>query len=166
MLPIVKLVRAAVDASGLSLRVFAAERRIAYSTLRRYYDKSLPALSQPPRKETLRELSLALNLTLGEVEQAALESLSYRATPGKAPIRAEEPSVLDVSDLSPTQRRALELVVAAMKETHHDRPAKTQADESAAPSHQPRVPFLEAQIDQLDAEITAQEQARKRRITD
>ena len=81
MLPLVRLVREKVNASGLSLRVFADDRRIAYSTLRRYYDKNLAPLSQPPRKETLRELALALDVPLREVEQAALESLSYRATP-------------------------------------------------------------------------------------
>lgn len=81
MLPLVRLVREKVNASGMSLRVFADDRRIAYSTLRRYYDKNLRPLSQPPRKETLRELALALDVPLREVEQAALESLSYRQTP-------------------------------------------------------------------------------------
>lgn len=84
VLPIVKLVRDAVSASGKSLREFAAERRIAYSTLRYYHDQRLEPLSQPPRKETLRELALALDVPLGDMEQAALESLSYRTAPPKA----------------------------------------------------------------------------------
>lgn len=81
VLPIVQLVRDAVTASGKSLREFAAERRVAYSTLRYYHDVRLEPLSQPPRKETLRELALALDVPLGDVEQAALESLSYRTAP-------------------------------------------------------------------------------------
>lgn len=83
VLPIVQLVREKVADSGLSLRAFAQQRRIPYSTVRYYNDKRLAPLSQPPRKETLRELALALDVPLGEVEQAALESLSYRAAPAK-----------------------------------------------------------------------------------
>lgn len=88
VLPIVKLVREKVDASEWSLRTYAQMRGVAYSTLRRYYDKNLSPLRQPPRRETLRELALALDVPLGEVEQAALESLSYRSSPVKLEPRA------------------------------------------------------------------------------
>lgn len=130
VLPLVRVVREKVNGSGMSLRVFAAERRIAYSTLRRYYDKNLSPLSQPPRTDTLRELSLALDLPLGEVEQLALESLSYRQPAPAIDPRPTSPDVIDVSSLTPIQRRAIDAVLHAFGST--DAPAKTEAATRAA----------------------------------
>jgi hypothetical protein len=71
MLPIVRLVRDGVAASGLKLRPFAEQRNISYSTLRVYHDPNLQPLNSPPRKETMRELALALDVPLSVVQRAA-----------------------------------------------------------------------------------------------
>lgn len=113
VLPIVELVREKVNGSGLSLRTFAHERRIPYSTIRYYHDKRLRPLSQPPRQETLRELALALNVSLGEVEQAALESLSYRAPAPKL-----EPRTTTAEDLEPERPLLLDVVEAIRADPH------------------------------------------------
>lgn len=83
VLPIVQLVREKVTASGMSLRTFAEAKGAPYSTLRYYHDLRLRPLKQPPRPATLRDLALALDVPLGDVEQAALESLAYRQAPGR-----------------------------------------------------------------------------------
>lgn len=70
-LPLVRLVREVVDASGLSIKDFAHARALPYSTLRRYTDRTLQPLSQPPRPDTLRQLALALDVPLSKVQRAA-----------------------------------------------------------------------------------------------
>lgn len=71
MLPIVKLVRQRVAASGLPLRRLAAERGVSYSTLRVYNDPKLAPLKTGLRPDTLRHLALGLDLPLSEVQRAA-----------------------------------------------------------------------------------------------
>ncbi len=83
VLPIVRLVRSRVADIGKPLREIAAQRGVSYGTLRRYNDASLQPLRTPLRQGTMRELALALDIPLGEVEQAALESVSYRQAPAR-----------------------------------------------------------------------------------
>lgn len=78
MLPLVALVRAKVADSGKSLRNFAEDRGVPYSTVRRYADKRLGPLRQPPRAETLRDLAQALDEPLSVVQRAADRSVDRR----------------------------------------------------------------------------------------
>lgn len=82
MLPLVRLVRDRVAASGLSLRDFAEQRGVSYSTLRRYHDPNLAPTKQPPRPSVLQDLVNALDVPRSVVEQAADASVqrSYRTT--------------------------------------------------------------------------------------
>lgn len=82
VLPLVRLVRDRVAASGLTLRGFAQERGIKYGTLRRVYDKNLQPLAQGLKRDTLKALAVALDVPLSEVERAHDASVGrvYRQT--------------------------------------------------------------------------------------
>lgn len=84
MLPLVRLVRERVALSGMKLRPLAQQRGVSYSTLRVYHDPNLPPLKQPPRPETMRDLALALDVPLSEVQRAADASVGrvYRQEAG------------------------------------------------------------------------------------
>lgn len=84
MLPIVRLVRERVALSGKKLRPLAEEHGVSYSTLRVYHDPNLQPLKQPPREDTMRELALALDVPLSEVQRAADLSVGrvYRSSAG------------------------------------------------------------------------------------
>lgn len=70
VLPLVRLVRERVAASGLTLRSFATERGIKYGTLRRLYDKNREPFAQGLKPDTLKDLALALDLPLSQVQKA------------------------------------------------------------------------------------------------
>lgn len=75
VLPLVRLVREKVAASGLSLRAFATARDAKYSTLRRYHDEKLKPLKQPPRAHVLQDLAEALRVSPAVVQRAADHSV-------------------------------------------------------------------------------------------
>lgn len=108
-------------------------------------------------------LADGLQLPRRQVIQAALTAMG---TPlGEAPTHVEDVVQVD-EQLSTRDRHLLLTMIALMKEPPHDRPAKTQADSSAAPHQDPRIAHLEAEVDQLDAEIAGQETRRGKRQGD
>jgi hypothetical protein len=76
-LPLVTLVRKVLHDSGLSVASFAEAKGMPYATVRRYTDVNLKPLKSAPRQETLRQLALALDLPLSEVQRAAVDSVAY-----------------------------------------------------------------------------------------
>lgn len=79
-LPLVVLVRKAVHDSGRSIASFAEEKGLPYATVRRYTDVTLKPLRSTPRRGTLRQLALALDLPLSVVEKAAIASTFTSST--------------------------------------------------------------------------------------
>ena len=134
--------RRAVDAHG-GRGSFARRASVDPGTLTDFLDGV-----RWPQAKTRTKIERALGWTPGRLED-------MREGAGVEPVQDTQGAALDVSGLSPTQRRAVELVIAAMKETHHDRPAKTEAGDTppAAPDHQPLAHDLEAEIDQIDQEV-------------
>lgn len=107
MLPIVRLVTERVARSGMSIRGYAESRGIPYSTLRLYSQKALPPLAQPPRRETLDTLALALDLPVSEVERAADASVArvYRQTSVDQNLSVLTTSTVALGSLSEEEQR-------------------------------------------------------------
>ncbi len=106
-------VRIAVDAMGGPV-AFAKRASIDYGTLSDFL-----AGIRRPHARTRTKIEQALGWQLGRIQ----DMYEGADIPDVSPL---VPDVIDVSDLSPTQRRAVEAVVQAMKEPGHDNPAATK----------------------------------------
>lgn len=108
------------------------DRGVTHATLHRYMNPV--ALRQPPRKAVLEQLARALDLPLGRVEQAAVESVGYDYTlPAgvddvAAPLSIEEAIEADPS-LPPVAKAHLRSQVALLRHLRDGLPPELEEEQ-------------------------------------
>ncbi len=137
-------VRIAVDAMGGPV-AFAKRAQIDYGTLSDFL-----AGIRRPHARTRTKIEQALGWQLGRIQ----DMYEGADVPDVSPV---VPDVIDVSDLSLTQRRAVEAVVQAMKEPGREDPAANTP--ARAERAQEYAPATEAEAREAMREAAAMEAA-------